>query len=183
MKGMLVLALLYALLLLLEGARFCLLEQIAAQDPASRRLQRYVAGNVAWRRQLARAVKDWLVAGIMGGVAVWGLMHIAPRVYPLILAGLALFAALRTSSLLVLLAFRAGVVVPHRLLAIAVQLALPGRDPCGRKRVVAWGALFALSGGIGLAAWARDSALLWLCWGFVTLTMGFVSFIRGIKEG
>lgn len=178
---MFVLVMLYAILLPLEGARFYLLEQIAAHAPTSRRLQRYASRNMAWRQWLARALKDWLVIGIVGGVAARGLMQIEPRVYPVALAGLALLVSLRTCLLLVLLAFKAGVAVPRRLLAAAAHLVLPDLVPGSRKRVVGWGAGFALTGGICLWVWGHNSALPWLCWGFANLTVGFVSFFRGIK--
>lgn len=136
--------------------------------------------DIKWSKGLLHSLKDWLVLGALGTVAIRGLMGHVPWVFPALMAMLALLLFIRSFTLSVLWLHAAGVRVPGFFLNRVVGYALPISEPGSRKRVLFWSGAFLLTGCASLWGWSFCRNLSSLFWGFFTLILGFISLLRAI---
>jgi hypothetical protein len=170
----------YAILLVLEGVRFYLLavcwERLA--DRPQFPLDRSERLNIKWYRWLLHSIKDWLVLGALGTIALWQLRNCLPLLLPVGMAGLALLVLVRYYAPAVLWLFAAGSRMPDGLLNFALSLALPSFGAARRRRVLYWSGAFILTGFACLLSWYFGGGAGALLWSLLTMILGFISLLR-----
>jgi|GEM_PF-2369891 len=173
-----ILIVLYILLLAMDASKLYLLDYWHCQGGITHpKLTRLKADGSTWRQWLLWEVKDWVGAGLLGGLAVHWLSGIEGMVFAFT-GILCLWVVITIVAAATILVCVAGSCVPNLLRSCALAIILPSRVRASRMRVFAWGIMFFLSGGAGLYGWGRTGAFFPLVWSFLTLTLGFFSWLR-----
>ena len=174
----------YIFLIPINGVRLFLIQQLLDQlivdlpRAQVHRLHRLKAINVQWYIWLVRrSIKDWAIAGVLGGVTVKLLADSQDWLLPAGLAVLGLVLLVNACLAVVILLYSAGYRVPGVLLITAVRLSIPDLVPANRKRAGSWGAALVSTGAVGLAAWFYSGNSGSLLWSFVTLALGLFSVL------
>lgn len=134
--------------------------------------------NRKWYKGFLREVRDLALLCLLTLLASSWLGGLFPWVNLVMLFILAVVLLVRTAVLSVLWQICAEQFVPHRLScwAIAAARLQPGQG-C---RALCWGAAFVLTGAAALAAFFHSGDIPLLFAGFLLLTLGFISLLRGV---